>query len=228
MIRIEEIVDTVAINHPQANLDLLRRAYLFSAREHKGQKRASGESYLVHPLEVANILATMRLDEVSVSTGLLHDVVEDTLVDLDTIRSYFGDEITLLVDGLTKIAHISNLSKERQQAENVRKMVLAMITDVRVVLIKLADRLHNMRTMQFLKPEKRARISQETLDIYAPIAHRLGMGKMRSELEDLAFQNLYPLEDKRLAKEVDARRPELEAILDKIKGTISEQLSLKE
>jgi GTP pyrophosphokinase len=170
------------------------------------------------------MLADMRLDEVSVSTGLLHDVVEDTLVDLDTIRSYFGDEITLLVDGLTKIAHISSLSKERQQAENVRKMVLAMITDVRVVLIKLADRLHNMRTMQFLKPEKRARISQETLDIYAPIAHRLGMGKLRGELEDLSFQNLYPDEYKRLSKEVDARRPELEAILETIKTTIRQKL----
>src|SRR6187399_488126 len=208
MIRIEEIVETVAANHPQADLDLLRRAYLFSAREHKGQKRASGESYLVHPLEVANILANMKLDEVSVATGLLHDVVEDTLVDLDTLRSYFGGEITQLVDGLTKIAQISNLSKEKQQAENVRKMVLAMVTDVRVVLIKLADRLHNMRTMQYLPPQKRERISQETLDIYAPIAHRLGMGKMRSELEDLAFQNLYPEEYRRLAKEVDARRPE--------------------
>src|SRR5436190_23207790 len=224
MIRIEEIVDKVATNHPLADLDLLRRAYLFSAREHKGQKRASGESYLVHPLEVANILAEMKLDEVSVATGLLHDVVEDTLVDLDTIRSYFGDEITTLVDGLTKIAQISNLSREKQQAENVRKMVLAMVTDVRVVLIKLADRLHNMRTMQYLKPEKRARISQETLDIYAPIAHRLGMGKMRSELEDLSFQNLFPDEYKRLAKEVDARRPELEAALDKIKDTIETKL----
>jgi GTP diphosphokinase / guanosine-3',5'-bis(diphosphate) 3'-diphosphatase len=220
MIRIEDIIEKVEANRPNADIDMIRRAYLFSALHHRGQKRASGEPYLVHPLEVADILADLRLDEVSVSTGLLHDVVEDTLVDLDTIRSYFGDEITLLVDGLTKIAHISNLSKERQQAENVRKMVLAMITDVRVVLIKLADRLHNMRTMQFLKPEKRARISQETLDIYAPIAHRLGMGKMRSELEDLSFQNLYPEEYRRLAKEVDARRPELEGILEKIKATI--------
>lgn len=224
MIRIEDIIEKVESNRPNPDIELIRRAYLFSALHHKGQKRASGEPYLVHPLEVADILADMRLDEVSVSTGLLHDVVEDTLVDLDTIRNYFGDEITLLVDGLTKIAHISNLSKERQQAENVRKMVLAMITDVRVVLIKLADRLHNMRTMSFLKPEKRARISQETLDIYAPIAHRLGMGKLRSELEDLSFQNLYPDEYKRLARDVDARRPELEAILDKIKLTITERL----
>jgi len=207
MIRIEDVIEKVEVNRLTADIDLIRRAYLFSALHHRGQTRASGEPYLVHPLEVADILADMRLDAVSVSTGLLHDVVEDTLVDLDTINSYFGPEITGLVDGLTKIAHISNLSKERQQAENVRKMVLAMITDVRVVLIKLADRLHNMRTMQYLRPEKRARISQETLDIYAPIAHRLGMGKMRSELEDLAFQNLHPEEYKRLSKEVEARRP---------------------
>ena len=225
MIRIEDVIEKVVQNRPDPDIDLIRRAYLFSALHHKGQKRASGEPYLVHPLEVAGMLADMRLDEVSVSTGLLHDVVEDTLVDLETIRSYFGDEITLLVDGLTKIAHISSLSKERQQAENVRKMVLAMVTDVRVVLIKLADRLHNMRTMQFLKPEKRARISQETLDIYAPIAHRLGMGKLRGELEDLSFRNLYPDEYKRLAKEVDARRPELEGILESIKTTIREKLT---
>ncbi len=225
MIRIEDIIEKVERNRPEPDVEVIRRAYLFSALHHRGQKRASGEPYLVHPLAVADMLAEMRLDEVSVSTGLLHDVVEDTLVDLDTLRSYFGDEITHLVDGLTKIAHISNLSKEKQQAENVRKMVLAMITDVRVVLIKLADRLHNMRTMQFLKPEKRARISQETLDIYAPIAHRLGMGKMRSELEDLAFQNIYPEEYKRLSKEVDIRRPELEATLNKITKTIEERLT---
>ncbi|HRI02925.1 MAG TPA: bifunctional (p)ppGpp synthetase/guanosine-3',5'-bis(diphosphate) 3'-pyrophosphohydrolase [Pyrinomonadaceae bacterium] len=225
MIRIEDVIAKVNENRPGADTDLIRRAYLFSALHHRGQTRASGEPYLVHPLEVAEILADMRLDEVSVSTGLLHDVVEDTLVDIETIRSYFGDEITLLVDGLTKIANISDLSKEKQQAENVRKMVLAMITDVRVVLIKLADRLHNMRTMQYLKPEKRERISQETLDIYAPIAHRLGMGKLRSELEDLSFQNLYPDDYKRLAIEVDARRPELEAALESIKTTIADQLT---
>ncbi|MDQ2746052.1 MAG: bifunctional (p)ppGpp synthetase/guanosine-3',5'-bis(diphosphate) 3'-pyrophosphohydrolase [Acidobacteriota bacterium] len=225
MIRIEDVIAKVEKNRPEPDIDLIRRAYLFSAMHHRGQKRASGEPYLIHPLEVADILADMRLDETSVSTGLLHDVVEDTLVDLDTIREYFGDEITRLVDGLTKIAHISNLSREKQQAENVRKMVLAMITDVRVVLIKLADRLHNMRTMGFLKPEKRARISQETLDIYAPIAHRLGMGKLRSELEDLSFQNLHPEEYKHLEKEVESRRPELEAMIEKITGTIREKLS---
>lgn len=225
MIRIEDVIEKVERNRPEPDIELIRRAYLFSALHHSGQKRASGEPYLIHPLAVADILAEMRLDETSVSTGLLHDVVEDTLVDLNTLREYFGDEITRLVDGLTKIAHISNLSKEKQQAENVRKMVLAMTTDVRVVLIKLADRLHNMRTMQFLKPEKRARISQETLDIYAPIAHRLGMGKIRSELEDLSFQNIYPEEYKRLSREVEARRPELEAALEKIQNTIQEKLT---
>ncbi len=225
MIRIEDVIEKVERNRPDSNTELIRRAYMFSALHHRGQKRASGEPYLVHPLEVADILADMRLDETSVSTGLLHDVVEDTLVDLDTIREYFGDEITRLVDGLTKIAHISNLSKEKQQAENVRKMVLAMITDVRVVLIKLADRLHNMRTMQFLKPEKRARISQETLDIYAPIAHRLGMGKLRGELEDLSFQNLYPQEYKKLSLEIESRRPELEANLEKITTLIRDKLT---
>lgn len=228
MIRIEDVIAKVSDTRPGANVDLIRRAYLFSALHHRGQTRASGEPYLIHPLEVADILADMRLDEVSVSTGLLHDVVEDTLVDLDTIRSYFGDEITLLVDGLTKIANISDLSKEKQQAENVRKMVLAMVTDVRVVLIKLADRLHNMRTMEYLKPEKRERISQETLDIYAPIAHRLGMGKLRSELEDLSFKNLYPDDYRRLSVEVDARRPELEAALEKITATITEKLTENE
>src|SRR5437773_387077 len=175
MIRIEEICDKVRRNHPQADLNLLRRAYLFSAREHRGQKRASGESYLVHPLEVANILADMRLDAVSVSTGLLHDVVEDTLAYTATIRDYFGEEVAHLVEGLTKIAHISNVSREEQQAENVRKMLLAMVDDVRVVLVKLADRLHNMRTLEYLDSEARQRGAQDiNLDqVYDLVAARV-------------------------------------------------------
>ncbi|MBC7797979.1 MAG: bifunctional (p)ppGpp synthetase/guanosine-3',5'-bis(diphosphate) 3'-pyrophosphohydrolase [Pyrinomonadaceae bacterium] len=225
MIRIEQIIEKVTRQHPKADLDMLRRAYFFSAVHHKGQTRASGEPYLIHPLEVANILADMRLDEVSVTTGLLHDVVEDTLVDLETLQQYFGDEVMQLVDGLTKIAHISNLSREEQQAENVRKMVLAMTTDARVVLIKLADRLHNMRTLHFLKPEKRQRVSQETLDIYAPIAHRLGMGRVRSELEDLAFRYLYPEDYNALSKQIEARRVELNEMLEKIRVTVTEKLT---
>src|SRR3989440_1928527 len=224
MIRIEEICDKVRRNHPQADLNLLRRAYLFSAREHRGQKRASGESYLVHPLEVANILADMRLDDVSVSTGLLHDVVEDTLADTKTIQQYFGDEVAHLVEGLTKIAHISKLSREEQQAENVRKMLLAMVDDVRVVLVKLADRLHNMRTLEYLSPDKRRRIAQETMDIYAPIAHRLGMGKLRGELEDLAFKNLHPEDYRELTAQLEKRRAANEAFLNDITATIEEKM----
>lgn len=224
MIRIEDIIEKVEQNHPGTDVEMVRKAYLFSAMHHKGQTRASGEPYLVHPLEVADLLADMRLDAISVSTGLLHDVVEDTLVDLDTIKEYFGDEIAYLVDGLTKIAQVSSLSKEQRQAESLRKMVLAMTTDVRVVLIKLADRLHNMRTMEFLKPEKRARISQETIDIYAPIAHRLGMGKLRGELEDLAFKNLHPADYRKLSEDVEHRRPELEATLERIKQKIVDGL----
>src|SRR3954468_14738118 len=224
MIRIEDICDKVRRNHPQADLNLLRRAYLFSAREHRGQKRASGESYLVHPLEVANILADMRLDAVSVSTGLLHDVVEDTLADADTISNYFGEEVAHLVEGLTKIAHISSVSREEQQAENVRKMLLAMVDDVRVVLVKLADRLHNMRTLEYLSAEKRRRIAQETMDIYAPIAHRLGMGKLRGELEDLAFKNLHPDDYRELTVQLEKRRAANEAFLNDVTATIEEKM----
>ena len=224
MIRIEEIVEKVGRNHPQANLDMLRRAYFFSALHHKGQTRASGEPYLVHPLEVANILADMKLDEVSVATGLLHDVVEDTLVEPDVIRASFGEEIAHLVDGLTKIAQISNQSREEQQAENVRKMLLAMVDDVRVVLVKLADRLHNMRTLQHLKPEKRRRIAEETLDIFAPIAHRLGMGRLRGELEDLAFKHLHPEEYRELAEQLERRSKEHEAFLKDVTERVAEKM----
>jgi GTP pyrophosphokinase len=228
MVRIDEICEKVKQNHPQADLGMLRRAYLFSAREHSGQKRASGESYLVHPLEVANILADMRLDAVSVSTGLLHDVVEDTLADVATVRKYFGEEVAHLVDGLTKIAQISNASREEQQAENVRKMLLAMVDDVRVVLVKLADRLHNMRTLQYLNAEKRRRIAQETMDIYAPIAHRLGMGKLRGELEDLAFRHLHADEYRELTAQLEKRRAENEAFLNDVTATIQQQMTESE
>src|SRR3989441_1090274 len=225
MVRIEEICEKVRRNHPQADLNLLRRSYFFSAREHRGQRRASGEAYLVHPLEVANILADMRLDAVSVSTGLLHDVVEDTLADATTVRQYFGEEVAHLVEGLTKIAQISNVSREEQQAENVRKMLLAMVDDVRVVLVKLADRLHNMRTLHYLPAEKRKRIAQETMDIFAPIAHRLGMGKLRGELEDLAFQHLHPEDYRDLVAQLEKRRPENEKFLHGVTSRIEEQMS---
>ncbi len=227
MIRIEDVVRKVERFHPDADIDLLRRAYIFSAKEHKDQVRASGEPYLIHPLTVAEILADMRMDVVTVSTGLLHDVVEDTLTTLADIEKYFGKDVAHLVDGVTKISNLGkkSISKEEAQAENLRKMVLAMVDDIRVVLVKLADRLHNMRTLQFLKPEKRKRIAQETLDVYAPIAHRLGMGKLRGELEDLALQYLDPDGYARLREEVESQRASTEAFLEEVRTRIAEKLN---
>ncbi len=206
MIRFEDLERKVHQYYPGADLELLRKAYVFSAREHKGQVRQSGEPYLSHPLEVANILAEMKLDVSCVSVGLLHDVVEDTLTRIEKIREYFGDDIGHVVDGLTKISKIHFSSQEEQQAENFRKLLLAMVDDVRVIMVKLADRLHNMRTLQYLSPEKREAIAQETLDIYAPIAHRLGMAKVRGELEDLSFSYLDPPAYQKLVGQVEEKK----------------------
>jgi GTP pyrophosphokinase len=225
MIRFEEIIEKVRQQHPTADVEMLRRAYLFSARQHRGQTRKSGEPYLVHPLEVANILAELKLDPVCVVTGLLHDIVEDTDTSIETIEEYFGKEIAHLVDGLTKIAKLKHASAEEQQALNMRKMLLAMVDDVRVILVKLADRLHNMRTLQYLATEKRRRIAQETLDVYAPIAHRLGMARVRGELEDLAFKYIEPEEYAKLTELIESRRSRLEAFLDEINKKIAEMMS---
>ncbi len=204
---------------------MLRRAYIFSAREHKDQVRQSGEPYLIHPLSVASILAEMKMDIATVSTGFLHDVVEDTLTTTEAIKDYFGEEIAHLVDGVTKISNLGKVSKEEQQAESIRKMVLAMVKDLRVVIVKLADRLHNMRTLSHLAPEKRKRIAQETLDVYAPIAHRLGMGKIRAELEDLSFKYIEPDAYKKLQEAVERRRPASDSFLDELKTRISKYLA---
>ncbi|MDA2938857.1 bifunctional (p)ppGpp synthetase/guanosine-3',5'-bis(diphosphate) 3'-pyrophosphohydrolase [Acidobacteria bacterium AH-259-A15] len=206
MIRFEDLEEKVQRYHPNADLELLRKAYVFSAREHKGQVRRSGEPYLFHPLAVASILAEMKLDVACVSVGLLHDIVEDTLTSLDTIREYFGEDIAHMVDGVTKISQIQFSSRQEKQAENFRKLLLAMVDDIRVILVKLADRLHNMRTLQYLPAEKRKIIAQETLDIYAPIAHRLGMAKLRGELEDLAFNYLDPVAFQNISVQVEKKR----------------------
>src|ERR1041384_5087016 len=224
MIRFETMVDKVRQNPPGADEELLRRAYLFSARQHRGQIRKSGEPYLVHPLEVANILAELKLDPVCVATGLLHDTVEDTETTIQDIEEYFGSEIAHLVDGLTKISKLDHSSSEERQALNMRKMLLAMVDDVRVVLVKLADRLHNMRTLEYMHGESRRRIAQETLDVYAPIAHRLGMSRVRGELEDLAFRYIAPEEDQKLKESVESRRKRLEAFLDDIKQRIQQMM----
>jgi GTP diphosphokinase / guanosine-3',5'-bis(diphosphate) 3'-diphosphatase len=216
MIRLEEILDRVEKHHPGDNLDLIRRAYIFSAKEHKGQVRASGEPYLTHPLEVSNILAEMKMDAVTVSVGLLHDVVEDTLTTLEKIEELFGPEVAHIVDGVTKISQIPFTSKEEKQAENFRKMLLAMTDDIRVIMVKFADRLHNMRTLEYLKADRREAIAQETMDIYAPLANRLGMGKIRGELEDLSFSYLDPKAYQELKDIVEKNRRKHEAFLAEV------------
>src|SRR5688500_17210741 len=224
MIRFEDIYETVRRHHPGADLELLRKAYIFSAVEHKGQTRASGEPYLVHPLEVANILAEMRMDPACVAVGLLHDVLEDTLTDAVRIREYFGEDVLHIVEGVTKISKIPFSTSEERQAENFRKLLLAMVDDVRVILVKLADRLHNMRTLQYLPDERRTRIARETMDIYAPLAGRLGMGKLKNELEDLAFQYLEPEAHRELLQRVEERRKRAIEFIERIKAVVAEKL----
>jgi guanosine-3',5'-bis(diphosphate) 3'-pyrophosphohydrolase len=224
MIRFEDIQETVQRHHPDADLEILRKAYIFSAVEHKGQVRASGEPYLVHPLGVAAILAEMRMDPVCVAVGLLHDVLEDTLTTPERLQEYFGPDVLHIVEGVTKISKIPFATTEERQAETYRKMLLAMVDDIRVILVKLADRLHNMRTLQHLPAERRQRISRETLDIYAPIAGRLGMAKVKNELEDLAFRYLDPAAYEALAAKVEERRQRAAAFVDKIKSTVAEKL----
>lgn len=225
MIRFEDIYETVGRYHPQGDLELLRKAYIFSAVEHKGQTRASGEPYLVHPLEVAAMLADMRMDPACVATGLLHDVLEDTLTTPEKLTEYFGAEVLRLVEGVTKMSKMSFSSSEERQAENFRKLLLAMAGDLRVVVVKLADRLHNMRTLQYLPAERQARIARETMDIYAPLAGRMGMSKVKNELEDLAFQYLDPDAYRELAARVEERRQSAQVFIEKIKRSLAEKLA---
>ena len=186
--RFEAMVQRVQANRPTEDVALIRKAWAFCVSHHEGQMRASGEPYIIHPLEVAEVLAEMKLDATAIAAALLHDAVEDTPATSEQIATGFGDQVAHIVEGVTKIDKIQFANREDRQAENVRKMLLAMVTDIRVVLIKLADRLHNMRTLEHLKPERQEAIARETMDIYAPLAHRLGMGKVRGELEDLAFR----------------------------------------
>jgi guanosine-3',5'-bis(diphosphate) 3'-pyrophosphohydrolase len=224
MIRFEDIYERVGRHYPGADLEILRKAYIFSAVEHKGQTRASGEPYLIHPLEVAAILAEMHMDPTCVAVGLLHDVLEDTLTEPERIKEYFGEDVLRIVEGVTKISKIPFATSEERQAETYRKMLLAMVDDIRVILVKLADRLHNMRTLQYLPEERRVRIARETVDIYAPLAGRLGMGKMKNELEDLAFQYLEPDGYKALEARVEERRQSFSAFIEKLKVVLSERL----
>src|SRR6476661_2186031 len=222
--RLEELLDKLRKNRPSEDPWLVRRAYEIAAERHRAQVRRSGEPYLTHLLEVAHILADMRLDATTLTAALLHDVIEDTEFPVSRIEERFGAEVAHLVEGVTKIGRLNMLAPEARQAENVRKMVLAMVNDVRVVVVKLADRLHNMRTIQFLEPEKQQRISRETLEIYAPIAHRLGMGLIRNELEDLSFRVLEPDSFLALQKEVTEKQPIHQRFLEEVQSTIRSKL----
>src|SRR5688572_18521182 len=224
MIRFETLLEKVRSYSPEADLELLRRAYVFSALEHKGQIRHSGEPYLVHPLEVADFLADMKLDVAAVAAGLLHDVVEDTLTTPERIDELFGAEIAHIVEGVTKIGAIPFSSSEERQAENFRKMLLAMVDDIRVILVKLADRLHNMRTLHHLPEERRTKIAQETLDIYAPIANRLGMSTVKNELEELSFRYLETKAYESLRSKVEGKRKSAEGVIEALIRNIRAKL----
>jgi GTP pyrophosphokinase len=222
--RYRDLLNLVRQNRPKDDIELVKKAYEFSQKHHAGQTRASGEPYLVHPLEVGIILTDMRLDTTAIAAGLLHDSVEDTSVTIEQIQAEFGEQVAHIVEGVTKISRIDFASREEAQAENVRKMILAMVDDIRVVLIKLADRLHNMRTLKHLSPERQEKIARETLEIYAPIAHRLGMGRVRGELEDLAFPYVDPVGYQRVAEAVEARRKAGEQFLAQVQGIIGGKL----
>ena len=224
MSSLEGLIQTIQTYKPDADIDLLRRAYDFSAVAHAGQTRRSGEQYITHPLEVAGLVADMHLDDVAVAASLLHDVVEDTLTTEEKVRELFGEDIAHVVAGVTKIGAMQFSSSEERQAENFRKMLLAMVDDVRVILVKLADRLHNMRTLDHLPEPRRLKIAQETADIYAPIAHRLGMSKVKHELEELAFRHLEPGEYESLRTVVDERRKATDRTVAQLKRTLSDKL----
>jgi GTP pyrophosphokinase len=222
--RFEALLKHVHANRPSDDISLVRKAWQFCVQHHEGQMRASGEPYIIHPLEVAEVLAEMKMDSSSIAAGLLHDSVEDTPATNEEIEAGFGEQVAHIVEGVTNIDKIEFANREDRQAENVRKMLLAMVSDVRVVLIKLADRLHNMRTLEYLKPERRESIARETLDIYAPLAHRLGMGKVRGELEDLAFRYTDPVSYEQVSAAVEVRRTEGEQFLRGVEDTLIEQL----
>src|SRR5580700_4505655 len=222
--KFRKLLDSVRANRPNDDPAIIRKAWEFCLEHHKGQLRASGEPYVLHPLEVALVLSEMKLDSTAIAAGLLHDAVEDTPVTTEDITAKFGEQVAHIVEGVTKIDKIQFANREDRQAENVRKMLLAMVSDVRVVLIKLADRLHNMRTLEHLPPEKQLMVARETMDIYGPLAHRLGMGKVRGELEDLGFRYVDPIAYEQVRSAVEARRVEGEAFLARVDRLLEEQM----
>lgn len=226
MIRINDILDKVRAYNPTADLNVLRKAYVYCAKVHQGQTRLSGEPYIIHPMEVAGLLADLRLDLSSIVTGFLHDTIEDTLTTQEELMEMFGDDVAKLVDGVTKISKINFKTKEESQAENFRKMLLAMSHDIRVILVKLADRLHNMRTLEFQPEQKQRSIARETMDIYAPIANRLGISWVKVELEDLSFRYLHPEIYFDLERKVSHEKKERETFISEAKAIIAEKVAL--
>jgi GTP pyrophosphokinase len=224
-LRVGDLVERVQAYHPTADVDVIRRAYDFSAEVHRGQKRLSGEPFFVHPMAVAEIIVELKLDVPSIVAALLHDTVEDTLTSLDEISDSFGEEVAALVDGVTKLSRVNFSSREQKQAENFRKMVLAMAKDIRVIMVKLADRIHNMRTLSHLAVEKQLSIAQETLDIYAPLAHRLGIGWVKCELEDLALKYLRPEIYFQLKRNVASKKGDREKYINEVISVISKKLA---
>jgi GTP pyrophosphokinase len=224
MIRFEDILDKVSSSFTERETNQLRKAYIFAASAHKGQSRRSGEPYLSHPLEVANMLADLKLGPTTLAAGLLHDVLEDTAITLPQLQKAFGQEVAALVEGVTKISRVQEFSPERQQAETIRKIILAMTVDLRVIFIKLADRLHNLKTLKFLSPEKQKRIAKETLEIYAPLANRLGMGRLKGELEDLAFRYVAPDDYFSMNALIEPQRKKAEKELEKVEAGLRELL----
>ena len=220
MLSVENIIQQVRQYNPNADPQIIAKAYQLSSKVHEGQKRASGEPYFLHPVEVAMILAQMKMDPASITAALLHDTVEDTLLGIDEIKKQFGPEIALLVDGVTKLSKIKFSSTEEKQAENFRKMMLAMAVDIRVIIIKLADRLHNMRTLTHLSLERQLKIARETLEIYAPLANRLGIQWMKIELEDLSLKYLKPEIYNFIYQEVEAERGERETYMDRVEEVV--------
>ncbi len=224
MIRLNDITSEILSYHPRANIELVEKAYVYTAKMHQGQSRLSGEPYLSHPLEAAFILAKLKMDVVCIVAGLLHDVLEDTEADPEEIKELFGAEAANIVDGVTKISRLQFSSNKTRQAESVRKMILAMSTDIRVILVKLADRLHNMRTLGFHPIEKQQRIARETLDIYAPLAGRLGIQSIKSGLEDLSLYYLEPEIYEKIKTEAALRRDESERLISEVRNTLSVHL----
>jgi len=224
LVDIDILIKKVLSYHPDADIELLKQAHLFSNEAHGSQRRIEGSPYIEHPLSVASILADMKMDVSTIAAGLLHDTIEDTQISAKDIRERFGKDIAFLVEGLTKLSKMEFLTKEVAQAENFRKMLLAMAEDLRVILIKFADRLHNMRTLQHLPESKQQRIASETLEIYAPIANRLGIGWLRTELEDLSFKAMMPDLYKDLVRKVAKRKEEQEAYLKEVTSIVTGKL----